>query len=36
MYGLPSVELMEHAIQIVCCFVTTVTAVFGYMLTMRF
>ncbi len=35
MYGLDSVDLMAHAVEIVCCFVTAVTAVVSYMLTMR-
>lgn len=36
MYALDSVELMVHAVEIVCCFLTAVTAVVSYLLTMRF
>jgi hypothetical protein len=35
MYGFDSVDLMAHAVAIICCFVTAITAVVSYMLTMR-
>ena len=36
MYSFFSGDLMEHAFEVACCAFTAVTALVGYLLTMRF